>query len=251
MAITLNKQHKALFFNDRSRRKAMDMLIIHSTASNNTLGTVSWFMNPQNTARSSAHYVVGRAGEVYQMVEEEDVAYHAGASSWTVNGVRRVDISYYSIGIEVACDQVSSYTPIQLAALTELCQDVMRRRNISPSLVLRHSDISPGRKHDPYPPNMNWDAFKASVSHVVGPSPPPTPPPAPTPPHPSPMPPPSPTPPSPPSSDPPRVSFHWASSFEKFFADLGFGLQKKDLNSQPTWGELFAFAKRLYDELKK
>lgn len=232
MAITPNKQHKALFFNDRSRRKAMDMLIIHSTASNNTLGTVSWFMNPQNTARSSAHYVVGRAGEVYQMVEEEDVAYHAGASSWTASGVRRIDISYYSIGIEVACDQVSSYTPIQLAALTELCQDVMRRRNISPSLVLRHSDISPGRKHDPYPPNMNWDAFKASVSHVVGPSPPPSPPPS-------------------DPGNPPRVSFHWASPFEKFFADLGFGLQKKDLNSQPTWGELFAFAKRLYDELKK
>src|SRR5205814_10677286 len=39
-------------------------------------GTDSWFNNPQ--AQVSAHYGIGRGGEVHQYVDEKDTAFHAG-----------------------------------------------------------------------------------------------------------------------------------------------------------------------------
>lgn len=167
MTLTINKQHKALFYDDRANRKALDMLIIHSTNSNQAEGTIQWFMNPKNPAKSSSHYVVSQTGEIFQMVEEEDIAYHAGKSEWIIDGKVRTNISYYSIGIEVACDQISSYTTVQLQALVELCNDIITRRKINTALVLRHSDISPGRKRDPYPPNLDWVKFKEKLMPIV------------------------------------------------------------------------------------
>lgn len=160
MALAINRQYKALYYDDRSRRKACDTIVVHSTASNNAMGAVQWFMSAQNKAKSSAHYIVGQKGEIWQMVEEEDVAWHAGKSEWIVDGKLRKDISYYSIGIEVAADNKTKYTIKQLIALVELCNDIMARRGIKRDLVLKHSEIAPNRKKDPYEVNLDWTIFK-------------------------------------------------------------------------------------------
>lgn len=164
--MNINKNWLAVHWGSATRRKATDMLIIHSTASNNVQGTLSWFQNPANPAQSSSHYVVGRDGVIYQCVDEANVAYHAGTSRYEVDGVLREDINRYSIGIEVVADDKTPYTELQMAALRELCVDIMKRHNIKPEYVLRHSDIAKGRKTDPYTINLDWDKFKASLSPI-------------------------------------------------------------------------------------
>ncbi len=62
-------------------------IIIH-TVEGTYAGCISWFQNPKSNV--SAHYVVSRAGEVTQMVRDEDIGYQAG--NWRMN--------VESIGIE-------------------------------------------------------------------------------------------------------------------------------------------------------
>jgi len=54
----------------------IEMIVLHYTASGSTAGTVSWFMNPDSEV--SVHYVVGRDGEIAQVVKDEFRAHHAG-----------------------------------------------------------------------------------------------------------------------------------------------------------------------------
>lgn len=62
-------------------------------------GCLSWMRNPKSKA--SAHYLVCRDGRIFQMVKDEDTAYHAGAvnkPNWPLyNGTNP---NYYTIGIE-------------------------------------------------------------------------------------------------------------------------------------------------------
>jgi len=60
-----------------------------------------------------------------------------------------------SIGIELMCSTEDSPTGEQLKSLLNLVKDIQSRYQIQ--YVLRHSDIAPGRKTDPW--NMNWDDF--------------------------------------------------------------------------------------------
>lgn len=116
----------------------------------------------------SAHYLAAESGEIFNIVEEQFVAYHAGASCWT----NIKNINNYSIGIEVvniARNWLSkfpqerafsthgsditwcTYTEEQILQLIQLCKDIMKRHDIKPYNVVGHSDISCGRKIDPGP----------------------------------------------------------------------------------------------------
>ncbi|WP_404980431.1 N-acetylmuramoyl-L-alanine amidase [Caballeronia sp. LZ019] len=111
----------------------------------------------------SVHYVVPdapriRDGEpvVYQLVPEDQRAWHAGQSYW--QGATELNAS--SIGIEnVNLGPVDTpsgrgwqpYPPAQIDALVKLSRDIVERYRIPPTRVVGHSDIAPQRKIDPGP----------------------------------------------------------------------------------------------------
>jgi N-acetyl-anhydromuramyl-L-alanine amidase AmpD len=66
------------------------------------------------------------------------------------------NVNSCSIGIELMTSYTESPTEQQLAALLILINQIKKRHPIK--YVLRHSDIAPVRKTDPW--NMNWDDFK-------------------------------------------------------------------------------------------
>jgi hypothetical protein len=43
---------------------------MHYTTSRNVEGTIAWFQDPR--AQVSAHFIIGRDGEIYQMVRDSD-----------------------------------------------------------------------------------------------------------------------------------------------------------------------------------
>src|SRR6476646_8327053 len=65
---------------------AIRFIVIH-VSEGSFPGTVAWLQNPR--AHSSANFVVGREGEVQQLVPLHDIAWHAG--NWAYN-VRSVGI---------------------------------------------------------------------------------------------------------------------------------------------------------------
>ena len=69
---------------------------MHYTTSRNVEGTIAWFQDPR--AQVSAHYIIGREGEIYQMVRDSDKAWHAK------------DANANSIGIEHSAAAGNSMT---------------------------------------------------------------------------------------------------------------------------------------------
>ncbi|HRB67852.1 MAG TPA: N-acetylmuramoyl-L-alanine amidase [Chitinophagales bacterium] len=141
-------------FAPNSNRK-VNSVIVHSTF-NNSGGEkydIDLVLKQFSTYGVSAHYVIGRDGTIYQLVDEKDNSYHAGKSSLP-DGTTNVNSC--SIGIEIMTSYTESPTEEQTKALLNLINDIKKRYSIK--YVLRHSDIAPVRKTDPW--NFDWDAFK-------------------------------------------------------------------------------------------
>ena len=95
----------------------IDFIVIH-IAQGSYSGTISWFQNPKSNV--SAHYVVGRSGQIAQCVRNEDIAWHAG--NWKYN--KR------SIGIEHAGYASHKWTDRMYRSSAKLSARLCKRFNI-------------------------------------------------------------------------------------------------------------------------
>jgi N-acetylmuramoyl-L-alanine amidase len=118
-------------------------VILHHTSNSSVEPALATLTNPARAV--SAHYLVERDGTVYQLVDERDRAWHAGASRWGFD----TDLNSASIGIELDNNGREPYPEPQVAALLALLADVQARYRIPAANFLGHGDIAPGRKVDP------------------------------------------------------------------------------------------------------
>lgn len=152
------KHHPSPNYNARRGGVKPSMIVLHYTDQVTPQDALDILCDP--TREVSAHYVLTEKGEVIQLVDEEQRAWHAGKSYWR----GETDINSHSIGIEI-CNpgHLNGYRPfpdVQIKALIKLCQAIMARWGIAPAHVLGHSDIAPARKRDPgelFP----WNRLKA------------------------------------------------------------------------------------------
>ena len=106
--------------------------------------------------RVSSHLVIDRFGRLTQYVGFQNSAWHAGASSW----LGRSHCNDYSIGIELEGGDTIPYTPMQYNTLVAVARTLMQQYTaITPTRIVGHSDIAPGRKTDPGPA-FDWDYFR-------------------------------------------------------------------------------------------
>jgi AmpD protein len=174
------------FIHERPAGCPLDMIVIHHIGSKNgklytISGTIAWFTNEslhvnKTTGvvenRVSAHYIIPRSiyekqTDMIALVKHEEVAYHAGDSSWTVNGVTRSNINNYSIGIELEGDgNAIEYTDFQYDRLTKLVKELMQKYNITDANIVGHEDIAPGRKTDPGI-FFDWKRLRVSIAPKI------------------------------------------------------------------------------------
>lgn len=138
--MNIQKIHNSPNFS--SRNKKIDCIIIHYTE----MGRASALERLCNVeSKVSAHYFIQEDGELYQLVEDTNKAYHAGVSSWKGEEA----LNENSIGIELDNDGLSIFTTEQMNVCMQLCKMLMRKYNINKHHILGHSDIAPNRKIDP------------------------------------------------------------------------------------------------------
>jgi N-acetylmuramoyl-L-alanine amidase len=125
-------------------RKAQ-LIIIHHTNMNSLDEALHTLQTRNPDGRVSAHYLIGRKGEILQLVADNQRAWHAGNSRWA----GRADLNSASIGIELDNDGASPFAPEQITALISLLTDLTSRLGIEPRQVWGHADIAPARKDDP------------------------------------------------------------------------------------------------------
>ena len=130
-----------------------DLIVIHWIAGS-AKGAINWFSNP--ISKVSAHYVIDSDGNITQMVSEQDIAWHAGLSSYKdyptkYNGHEWGSLNVCSIGIELegppSCVKgMKKWSKKMIRACAKLCREIGERH---PGIKLTdHSRIAPFRKID-------------------------------------------------------------------------------------------------------
>ena len=128
------------YFDERNAK--IDMIVIHCLA-HDVKGAIESF----HLHQVSSHYLIDENGKIYQFVDDDKRAWHAGKSFWQ----RKENLNHNSIGIELCSKSFGqeAYPPAQISALIRLCQRLKRKYHIKKERILGHSDIAPTRKADP------------------------------------------------------------------------------------------------------
>lgn len=127
------------------------LIVLHHTDMASAASALRTLRTRNQHGRVSAHYLIGRDGTLYQLVDDEKRAWHAGASRWG----DLTDLNSASIGIELDydsggdIDHAPDYPPAQIERLIQLLRDLSVRLQIPPQAVVGHGDIAPTRKSDP------------------------------------------------------------------------------------------------------
>ena len=118
-------------------------MVLHFTAMQSCNAALERLCAPEHEV--SAHYLIGRTGTLFQLVAEENRAWHAGVGSWGGQD----DINSRSIGIELDNDGATPFSAPQMARLEDLLPGILERWKIPRHGVIGHSDMAPTRKSDP------------------------------------------------------------------------------------------------------
>ena len=137
------EQHRSPNYGARRDNARPDMIVLHYTAMETARAALERLCDPETEV--SAHYLIGETGHVWQLIPEEQRAWHAGAGQWG----DVTDVNSRSIGIELANCGDHPFPDPQMAALEHLLAQVMKRWAIPPERVIGHSDMAIGRKTDP------------------------------------------------------------------------------------------------------
>lgn len=141
-----------------AKKRKISCVILHATATGGLASPLEWLCLP--ASKVSAHYLIDKDGTVYGLVEEKNVAWHAGESFWQ----DQPHVNEFSVGIEMVNpnDGFYPYPEEQVQACLALTADICRRYAISAKDVVGHCDIALGRKTDPA--GFHWEDFRARLA---------------------------------------------------------------------------------------
>lgn len=156
----------------RPPQAAVDLIVVHSISlppgeyGGNAVqalftNTLDWEAHPYYQGirglEVSAHFFIERSGALWQFVDCDRRAWHAGASCYRGRGQCNDD----SIGIELEGLEGDGFEPAQYATLAKLCSDLASRYPIAH--IAGHEHIAPGRKGDPGP-GFDWAHLRSLLN---------------------------------------------------------------------------------------
>ncbi len=120
-----------------------NLVVIHHTAQHSTDETLKTFTLPRTQV--SAHYVIGRDGRTFHLLNDYLRAWHGGVARWGNDN----DVNSSSIGIELDNDGTEPFAEPQIKSLLVVLKYLKKTYNIPAANFIGHSDIAPTRKNDP------------------------------------------------------------------------------------------------------
>lgn len=172
--MNINRQYiTKINFTDKNDLSRIKYIVIHYFGGLSTALNLAKYW-AREYAGASAHYAVGHEGDIFQIVEDDDVAWHCGARKYVHAECRNTN----SIGIEMAVKKKSTatlsasdkdwyFTKETVEATVELVRTLMKKYNIPADHVIRHYDVTNKICPNPYVFNAvdeTWDKFKAMIS---------------------------------------------------------------------------------------
>ena len=133
----------------RKARKSRNIkfVIFHYTGMQSEIESLKRLKNKRS--KVSCHYFIKRNGKISILVNDNNIAWHAGKSKWK----NFKNLNHNSIGIELVNKGhkfgYQNFPNLQIKSLIKLCKDLRKKYKIKKSNFLGHSDIAPKRKLDP------------------------------------------------------------------------------------------------------
>lgn len=149
-------------FSVPSTPRTIDTIIIHTTYYNASTAdeyNLQDILSQFKTYGVATHYVIDRNGNIYQLVPDKDIAYHAGNSQMpSPDG--RTSVNNFSIGIGLMNSQTDKPTQAQYQSLASLVNYLRTEYKIPATNILGAKDVSLNSKvTDPW--NFDWQYFKS------------------------------------------------------------------------------------------
>ena len=128
------------FFKKYSGVRDIDFLVLHHVGASNLDEAIGLFKEYE----VSANFIIGQDGKIFELVEENNIAYHAGISHWA--GVNNLNST--SIGIEFFSPDPfkQGFSDQQMEAGLKLCQKLIKTHKIKAKNIVAHSDIGYDKK---------------------------------------------------------------------------------------------------------
>lgn len=134
-------------FNDRAANKQLCFIVLHYTDMQCARAALERLADPES--KVSAHYLISKTGEIFQIVNDAKRAWHAGQGYWQ----GETDLNSTSLGIELDNGGHTfgpePYPEAQLSALLFLLEKLCTTHGIARTNIIGHSDLAPTRKQDP------------------------------------------------------------------------------------------------------
>jgi AmpD protein len=159
-------------FGPRPEQAVIDLIVVHAISlppgqyggdgvQRLFTNTLDWSQHPffESIAglQVSAHFFIRRDGQLWQFVDCDARAWHAGASSYRGRGNCNDD----SIGIELEGLDGDTFEAEQYETLASLCAALAQRYPVQH--VAGHEHIAPVRKQDPGP-GFDWPALRRALA---------------------------------------------------------------------------------------
>ncbi len=123
------------FFDAKKEPRKIDFLVLHHVEANSAEHAIEQFFEHQ----VSSHFLIDEQGNIFELVDENNVAYHAGVSFW--RGFEALNQN--SIGVEFinAAPFSKKFEAAQMLAGVQLCKYLVAKYQIAAGNIVGHSDI--------------------------------------------------------------------------------------------------------------
>ena len=135
-------------FSKKNRNQnSIKIIVIHYTGMKSQAESIARLCSSKS--KVSSHFLISEKGKVFQLVEENKVAWHAGISRWG----KFKNLNKNSIGIELVSKGhhfgYTNFKKKQIYSLIQVCKKLIKKYKIKNKNIVGHSDIAPSRKIDP------------------------------------------------------------------------------------------------------
>lgn len=170
MSINIIKNISKFNYNNGTINRIKYVVIHYVGATGSAKSNAEYYAGGNRNA--SAHYFVGHEGEIYQSVEDKNIAWHCGANSYKHKECRNAN----SIGIELCCKATGDpskadnnwyFTDATFYSALDLTRELMQKYKVPVENVLRHYDVTGKTCPAPFVYNnkkWTWDTFKSNLS---------------------------------------------------------------------------------------
>lgn len=131
-----NKHKFKEFFDFVELPRKIDFLVLHHVEASSAEHAIEQFIRH----KVSSHFLIDESGAIFNLVDENNIAYHAGTSFWKgCDSLNKNSIGIEFINLEPF---YKKFETAQMHSGIELCKYLIAKYNIEATNIVGHSDIA-------------------------------------------------------------------------------------------------------------